>query len=88
MDPTALESVPQDDSTPTGSSRQISRDVAHELNNILTIMTGYAERLLTKHGNNPALQVELQMIVKNGHRAEAVIREATRIGRKGPANGN
>ncbi|HEY4415267.1 MAG TPA: histidine kinase dimerization/phospho-acceptor domain-containing protein [Verrucomicrobiae bacterium] len=80
--------MPQDDSTPTGSSREISRDVAHELNNILTIMTGYAERLLTKHGNNPALQVELQMIVKNGHRAEMVIREASRGVRKDPASGD
>ncbi len=34
-------------------SRQISYPVAHELNNIITIIMGYAERLSIKHAGTP-----------------------------------
>ncbi len=57
--------------------RQISRDVAHELNNVLTIVRGYADRLIMKHGENPALRPELQLISDNARRAERVIRAAS-----------
>ena len=56
---------------------KISRDVAHELNNVLTIVRGYADRLLQKHGDNPALRPELQLISNNARRAEKVIRAAS-----------
>ena len=57
--------------------RQISRDVAHELNNILTIVQGYADRLILKHAENPSLRTELQLIADNSRRAVNVIRQAT-----------
>lgn len=58
-------------------SRQISRDVAHELNNVLTIVRGYADRLILKHGDNPALRPELQLISDNARRAANVVRVAS-----------
>jgi len=59
------------------TQRLIGRDVAHELNNILTIIRGYADRMVLKHGENPALRPELQMISENVKRAESVVRHAT-----------
>src|ERR1017187_10151856 len=57
--------------------RQISREVAHELNNIRTIIQGYADRLILKHGDNPAMRPELQLIADNARRAVSVVRQAT-----------
>ena len=57
--------------------RVIGREVAHELNNILTIIQGYADRVLMKHGENPALRPDLQLISENTRRALSVIRQAT-----------
>lgn len=62
---------------PPEQPRQVGREVAHELNNILTIVQGYADRMLLKHGDNPALRPELELISKNTRRAVAVIRQAT-----------
>ncbi len=62
---------------PTETSRQIGREVAHELNNIMTIIQGYADRMLIKHGENPALRPELQLISANARRAASVIRQAS-----------
>jgi len=59
------------------SEKQIGRDVAHELNNILTIIRGYADRMILKHGENPALRPELQLISDSARRAESVIRHAS-----------
>jgi len=56
--------------------RKISRDVAHELNNVLTVIQGYADRMLLKHGDNPALRSELQLISDNARRAVNVVRQA------------
>ena len=62
---------------PADPSLKIHRDVAHELNNVLTIVRGYADRLILKHGDNPALRPELQLISDNARRAEKVIRAAS-----------
>ncbi|MEI8289443.1 MAG: hypothetical protein WCH99_08205 [Verrucomicrobiota bacterium] len=59
------------------SQKQIGREVAHDLNNILTIIRGYADRMLLKHGENPALRAELRMIAENTTRAISVVRQAT-----------
>jgi nitrogen-specific signal transduction histidine kinase len=59
------------------SSLKISREVAHELNNILTIVRGYADRLVMKHVDNPALRPELKLIADNARRAANVIRTAS-----------
>jgi signal transduction histidine kinase len=57
-------------------SRHIAPIVAHELNNILTIVQGYADRLLIKHGEEPALQPHLKLISEAAKRAGMIIREA------------
>lgn len=62
---------------PPEQPRQIAREVAHELNNILTIIQGYAERMILKHGDNPALRPELQLISQNAKRAVSVVRQAS-----------
>lgn len=58
------------------SAWQMPRTVVHELNNILTIIQGYADRLLLKHREDPALQPQLRMIFESARRAAALIREA------------
>jgi len=50
--------------------------VAHELNNVLTIIQGYADRLLIKHKDNPALQPQLQLISQSARRASALVRDS------------
>jgi signal transduction histidine kinase len=62
---------------PLPEPRQISREVAHELNNILTIIQAYTERMLSRHRDNPALRPELQMIYENTKRATSVVRQAS-----------
>jgi signal transduction histidine kinase len=57
--------------------RQISREVAHELNNILTIIQGYADQMILKHGENPALSPQLQLIATNARRAVSVVQQAS-----------
>ena len=58
-------------------ARHVAPVVAHELNNILTIVQGYADRLLLHHGENPALKPQLKMISEASKRAAAVVRKAT-----------
>ena len=58
-------------------SPQMSREVAHDLNNILTLIQGYAERMIMRHGDNPALRPDLQLITQNAKRAALVVRRAT-----------
>jgi hypothetical protein len=61
---------------PPGPEHQIGREVAHDLNNILTIIQGYADRMIMKHGENLALRSDLQLISDNARRAVTVIRQA------------
>ena len=61
---------------PPEQSRHIGRDVAHELNNILTVIQGYADRLIMKQGENSALRAELQTISDSAKRAVTVIRQS------------
>lgn len=62
---------------PPAEPRQISLEVAHDLNNVLTIIQAYAERMLSKHRDNPALRPELQLIFDNARRATSVVRQAS-----------
>ena len=55
---------------------RMSPEVAHDLNNILTIIQGYAERMMMKHGDNAALRPDLQIIAENAKRAAIVVRQA------------
>ncbi len=59
------------------SDRHVSPVVAHELNNILAIVQGYADRLLIKHPDDTALQSQLKMITEAARRAATIIRDAT-----------
>jgi signal transduction histidine kinase len=67
----------QDSAHKFDQSRHMAPMVAHELNNILTIVQGYADRLLIKHGEEPALQPHLKLISEAAKRAGTIIREAT-----------
>jgi hypothetical protein len=58
-------------------ARHVAPVVAHELNNILTIVQGYADRLLLRHGEDPALLPQLKLISEAAKRAAMVVREAT-----------
>lgn len=58
-------------------SKHIAPNVAHDLNNILTIIQGYADRLLIKHREEPTLQPSLKLISEASRRAANIIREAT-----------
>jgi signal transduction histidine kinase len=64
------------DSPPADPQNQIGREVAHDLNNILTVIQGYADRLIQKYGENPMLRHDLQLISDNGRRAVTVIKKA------------
>lgn len=60
----------------------IGGDVAHDLNNILTIIRGYAERVILKHGENTALRPDIQVIFDNARRAENVVKQAILASRR------
>jgi signal transduction histidine kinase len=64
------------DVPPGDPQSQIGREVAHELNNILTVIQGYADRLVMKYGDNPVLRHDLQLISDNSRRAVATIKKA------------
>ncbi len=76
LEPASAGQLPQASSAWSDPPRQISREVAHDLNNILTIIQGYAERMMLKHGDNPALRPDLQIISDNTKRAALVVRKA------------
>ena len=69
-------------------ARQISPTVAHELNNLLTIIQGYADRLLVKQGGNPALEAQLKLIADAARRATNVIQGAAASATASPSPQN
>ena len=54
----------------------VSPAVAHELNNIIAIIRGYADRLLFKHNQDPALEPHLKLISEAAKRAGAIVHDA------------
>ncbi len=58
-------------------ARHMAPVIAHELNNILTIVQGYADRLLIRHAQDPALQPHLRLISEASKRAAVIVRDAT-----------
>jgi signal transduction histidine kinase len=84
LEPSALSNLHHDDAPPAEPQREISSEVAHELNNVLTIVRGYTERLVLKNPDNPSLQADLQLILDNARRAENVVRQAARGQRRQP----
>jgi len=57
-------------------ARHIAPGVAHELNNILAIIQGYADRLLLKHDKDPTLEPHLKLISEAARRASIIVRSA------------
>ncbi len=76
LEPATLAGLHHEPSQPD-TQKQVGREVAHELNNIFTIIRGYADRMLIKHGENPALRPELLLIAENVKRAESLVRHST-----------
>jgi light-regulated signal transduction histidine kinase (bacteriophytochrome) len=70
--PHANESSPDFD-----PAKHISPVIAHELNNILAIVQGYAERLLVRYPDDAGLQPSLKLISESARRAASIIRDAT-----------
>jgi len=58
------------------SAQHIPPAVAHELNNIIAIIRGYADRLLFKHSQDPALEPHLKLISDAARRAGIIVHEA------------
>lgn len=58
-------------------AKHVSPVIAHELNNILAIVQGYAERLLMRYPNDTGLQPSLKLISESARRAATIIRDAT-----------
>jgi hypothetical protein len=57
--------------------KHVSPGIAHELNNILAIVQGYADRLRLKYANDPTLASELKSITDAARRAAIIIRDNT-----------
>lgn len=62
---------------PFDPARHISPVIAHELNNILAIVQGYADRLILKYADDTPLHAQLKMITEAARRAATIIRDAT-----------
>jgi signal transduction histidine kinase len=60
-------------------NRHISPVVAHELNNIITIIMGYGERILARGVGDPANEAHLKLIVEASRRAASIVRDATPV---------
>lgn len=71
------EGSPRESAPKYDPARHVAPVIAHELNNILTIVQGYADRLLLRHGEDPALLPQLRLISEAAKRAAIVVREAT-----------
>lgn len=58
-------------------ARYVSPVIAHELNNILAIVQGYADRLILKYAGDAPLHSQLKMITEAARRAAIIVRDAT-----------
>jgi hypothetical protein len=57
-------------------ARHIAPAVAHELNNVLTVVQGFSDCLLLQHGEDAELQPQLKRISEASKRAATIIRDA------------
>jgi hypothetical protein len=58
-------------------AKHVAPVIAHELNNILTIVQGYADRLIAKYPDDATLKPQLKLITEAARRAAVIIRDAT-----------
>ena len=58
------------------ADRHISLTLAHELNNLLTVVQGHADRLFVKHQEDDLLAPTLKKISEAAHRAAELVRSA------------
>jgi len=61
------------------ADRHISLTLAHELNNILTVVQGHADRIFVKHREDAALAPALKSISDAAHRAAELVRNAPKL---------
>jgi signal transduction histidine kinase len=61
------------------SDRHMSSTLAHELNNILTVVQGHADRLFVKHQEDATLAPNLKRISEAAHRAAELVRNAPKL---------
>ncbi|RPH38892.1 MAG: response regulator, partial [Desulfobulbaceae bacterium] len=57
--------------------------VAHDLNNVLGVILGYAELLLLKTDESSASRPQIQAIMKGGQRAAAIVDDLLTLARRG-----
>ena len=64
---------------PSDSHGHISSTLAHELNNLLTVVQGQADRLFVKYKDDAVLAPNLKKISEMAHRAAELVRSAPRL---------
>ncbi|MGA3207473.1 MAG: ATP-binding protein [Syntrophales bacterium] len=60
--------------------------VAHDLNNVLGIVVGYAEKLLMDADASSPIREDLQNIMSGGQRAAAIVQDLLTLARRGVSN--
>jgi signal transduction histidine kinase len=68
------------------ADRHISATLAHELNNLLTVVQGHADHLLAKHQDDAALAPNLKKISEVAHHAAELVRNAPRLDSSPPSS--
>lgn len=78
---------PGTENRPPDADRHISPTLAHELNNVLTLVQGHAEFLFMKHQTDTALAPHLKRIAEAARRAAELVRHAPKCDLNPPTAG-
>lgn len=70
---------------PPDADRHISSTLAHELNNLLTVVQGHADHLFAKNSENAGLAPTLKKISEAARRAAELVRNAPKQDFEPPA---